>query len=263
MANSPRAGQVQVTGDDRRLIVDAQRSPYSAIGKFKGTMTCTAAIVLHPRIIVTAGHCITKNDGTLKMSNLLFRRGYQARGDLGHFEATVWAVGSKQSLRRQSVHDAAQDWAILVLDRAPTGVQPFLLSRQSSEALKSLERQILMPSYSIDVADAEWISLDTACFIRDTAWDTLVHDCRASFGSSGAPLLIRDGPRYAIVGIHTGSMYASDNDGHVGRFLGNRAISSGVFMEELLALSRRLNSDSIHDVASQTYQRQTQKITTR
>jgi len=142
-------------------------------------------------------------------------------------------------------------------------VQPFLLSRQSSEALKSLERKILMPSYSIDVADAERVSLDPACSVRDTAWDVLVHDCRASFGSSGAPLLIRDGPRYAIVGIHTGSMYASDNDGHVGRFLGNRAISSGMFMQELLALSRRLRSDDINDVASQAYQRQTQKLTAR
>lgn len=263
LASQPRTGQVQFTGDDRRLIVDARHPPYSAIGKFRGSMTCTAAIVLHPRIIVTAGHCVTMNDGTLNQSNLLFQPGYQAKGDLGHFRATVWAVGSKQNFSQQSVHDASQDWAILVLDREPMGVQPYLLNGQSSDVLKSLKRQILMPSYSIDVADAERVSLDPACSIRKMAWDALVHDCRASFGSSGAPLLIRDGPRYAIVGIHTGSMFASDNEGHVGRFIGNRAISSGNFTEELLALSRRLNSDSIHDVASQTYQPQTQKITAR
>ena len=261
LASQPRT--VQFTGDDRRLIMDARHPPYSAIGKFRGSVTCTAAIVLHPRIVVTAGHCITMKDGTLKQSNLLFQPGYQSGIDLGHFEATLWAVGSKQSFGRQSVHDASQDWAILVLDRAPTGVRPFLLSRQSSEALKSLERQILMPSYSIDVADAERVSLDPACSILNTAWDVLVHDCRASSGSSGAPLLIRDGPRYSIVGIHTGSMFASDDEGHVGRFLGNRAITSGMFTEKLLALSRRLRSDDINDVASQAYQRQTQKFTAR
>ena len=263
MANSPRTGQVQVTGDDRRLIVDAQRLPYSAIGKFRGSMTCTAAIVLHPRIIVTAGHCITKNDGTLKLSNLLFQHGYQAGIDLGHLEATLWAVGSKQSLRRQSVHDASQDWAILVLDRAPTGVQPLLLSRRSSEAFKSLERQILMPSYSIDVANAERVSLDPACSVCDTIWDARIHDCRASFGSSGAPLLIRYGPQYAIVGIHAGSMFASDNERHIGKFVGYRAISSGMFLEELLILARHLDSDNIHNVASQTSQREPQKLTSR
>src|SRR3990172_209619 len=115
LASPPRTGQVQLTSNERRLIVDAQRSPYSAIGKFRGTMTCTAAIVLHPRIVVTAGHCIKKNDGTLKTSNLLFQPGYQAGTDLGHFKATVWAVGSKQSSRQQSAHDASQDWVILVL----------------------------------------------------------------------------------------------------------------------------------------------------
>ena len=263
LASSPHTGQVQLTGDDRRLIVDARHPPYSAIGKFRGSMTCTAAIVLHPRIIVTAGHCITKNDGTLKMSNLLFQPGYQTGIDLGHFEATLWAVGSKQSFSQQSVHDASQDWAILVLDRAPTGVQPFLLSRQSSEALKSLERKILMPSYSIDVADAERVSLDPACSVRDIIWDALIHDCRASFGSSGAPLLIRDGPRYAIVGIHAGSMFASDNEGHIGKFVGFRAISSGMFLEELLTLAQHLNSDDSNDVASQIFQRKPQKLTSR
>ena len=94
---------------DTRRIVDARLPPYSAVGRFKGTMICTAAIVLHPRIIVTAGHCITEKDGTTRRSDLWFRPGYQAGTDLGRFETKVWAVGSKQSFKRQTVHDASQD----------------------------------------------------------------------------------------------------------------------------------------------------------
>lgn len=263
LASQPRLERAQIAEDDRRLIVDARQPPYSAIGKFRGAMTCTAAIVLDPRTIVTAGHCITKSDGTLKLSDLSFRPAYQAGNDFGHFEATLWAAGSKQNFRRQSVHDASQDWAILVLDRRPPGVQPFLLTRLSFEALKSLGRQVVMPSYSIDVGNAELISVDPACSVRDMIWDALIHDCRASFGSSGAPLLIRYGPRYVIVGIHAGSMFASDNEGHIGKFVGYRAISSGIFLEELVALARHLNSDNIHDVASQTSQRKPQKLTSR
>ena len=255
LASQSRAEPVKFATDDHRLIVDAQHPPYSAIGKFRGTMTCTATIVLHPRIIVTASHCITNKDGTLKVSNLLFEPGYQAGADLGQFKATLWAVGSKQNFRQESVQEALQDWAIFVLYQAPAGAQPFLLSNQTFEALKSLGRQMLMPSYSIDVAEAERLSLDPACSVRDTAWGALVHDCRASFGSSGAPLLIRDGLRYAIVGIHTGSIYASDNKGRVGRLIGNRAITSEMFMEELLTLSRRLKSDGVHEIAAKTYQR--------
>ncbi|WP_028351840.1 trypsin-like serine peptidase [Bradyrhizobium murdochi] len=241
----PRTGKEapQVTNVDLRHIVDARLPPYAAVGKFKGTMGCTAAIVLHPRIIVTAAHCVTQRDGSIKQSNLSFRLGYQAETALGDFQATVWTIGSIQSFRRQSVHDASQDWAILVLDRAAVGVHPFLLSFYSVASLKSLEQQIRMPSYSNDIGDAEVLSVDPACTVRDLVWDALIHDCKARYGSSGAPLLVRDGPWYAMVGIHTGSMFASDEDGHVAKFIGNRAIAASMFADAVVALSRRLDAE--------------------
>jgi V8-like Glu-specific endopeptidase len=233
---------VRFAAEDHRLVVDAHDGPYSAIGRFKGAMTCTAAIVLHPKIIVTASHCLTNKDGTLKLSDLMFEPGYQAGHDLGRFKATLWSVGSQQSLKQESVRQASQDWAILILERAPTGVRPFLLRHQSFSALRSLRRQILMPGYSIDVGDAERVSVDPACSIRGIAWDALIHDCRGSLGSSGAPLLVRDGFRYVVVGVHTGAMYASDNQSRAGVFVGNRAISSEMFIDDLLDLLRRLNN---------------------
>ncbi|MBN9013252.1 MAG: trypsin-like serine protease, partial [Rhizobiales bacterium] len=133
-------------------------APYSAIGKFKGTMTCTAAIVLNPRIIITAGHCVTERDGTTRKSNFSFHLAYQAGADLGPFQATVWAVGSKQSLTHESVRDASRDWAILVLNRAPTDVQPLLLSHRSLRTEELSERQILLPAYSNDIGNAEVLS---------------------------------------------------------------------------------------------------------
>ncbi len=246
----PRVQPVRLAPDDPRQIVDARAPPYSAIGKFKGTMTCTGAIALDPRIVVTAGHCVTERDGTIRTSNLSFWQGYQAGTDLGRFAATVWALGSAQSFSRQSAHDAAEDWAILILDRAPEGLTPFLLSDRSVESLKSLERQILMPSYSSDISNAEVVGVDPACSVRDLAWDVFIHDCKAQLGSSGAPLLVRDGLRYAIVGIHTGSMYASDESGHVIRFVGNRAIRPRKFVEALRTLSNDLKRSPPHDGGS-------------
>ena len=216
-------------------------------------MVCTAAIVLHPRIIITAGHCIAERDGTTKRFSFSFRPGYQAGTDFGHFKATVWALGSKQSFEKQSVHDASNDWAILVLDRAPAAVRPFLVAHLSFESLRSRERQLLMPSYSSDVANADALSVDPTCSIRKLAWDVLVHDCKALFGSSGAPLLLRDGPRFAIAGIHTGAMFASDDEGRTVSYIGNRAIASSMFAERLLALSRHLNNEATHDDEAPAY----------
>jgi hypothetical protein len=184
---------------------------------------------------------------------LSFRLGYHAGNSLGRFEATLWAVGSSQSFKRQSVHEAAQDWALLVLDQAPQGVEPLLLGRHSLEALKSHERQFLMPGYSSDIGGAEVLSVDSSCSIRDLVWDVLVHDCRAQSGSSGAPLLIRERKRYAVVGIHTGSMFASDGNGRVAKFVGYRAIGSWMFADALLALARQYSDEASQVEDSPTY----------
>lgn len=229
-----------------RHIVDARLKPYAALGRFEGAMGCTAAIVLDPRIIITAGHCITERDGSIRKSHLSFRLGYQAGTELGRFAATVWAIGAKQSFKQQSVHDASRDWVILVLDRAPMGVEPLVLGHHSFDTLKPRERQFLMPSYSHDIGSAEFISVDPACSVRDLAWHVLVHDCRGSFGSSGAPLLIQDRMQHVVVGIHTGSMFASDDAGHAIRFVGNRAVGAWMLAEPLLTLSRQLAGTTPH-----------------
>jgi len=242
-----------VTENDHRRIVDARLSPYSAIGKFKGTMTCTAAIVLNPRIIITAGHCVTERDGTTRRSNLSFQRGYQTGTDLGSFQATVWAVGSQQSFTHESVRDASRDWAILILDRAPAGVHPFLLSHRSLRAVELLERQIVFPAYSNDIVNAEAVSVDPTCTVRDLVWDTLIHSCMARSGSSGAPLLLQDGSAYTIIGIHAASMFASDGAGRVGKFVGNQAIPSWTFSEAVLTLSRQLDGGPVQAVNSGDY----------
>jgi protease YdgD len=242
-----------VTEVDHRRIVDARRSPYSAIGRFSGTMTCTAAIVLNPRIIVTAGHCITERDGTTRRSNLSFQPGYQTGTDLGRFRATVWAVGSKQSFTHESVQEASKDWVILVLDRTPAGVHPFSLSNHSLKALELLERQILLPAYSSDIANAQILSVDPACTVRASVWDSLIHTCTARPGSSGAPLLMREGAGYAVVGIHTASMFASDEAGHVTKFIGNQAISSWMFADTARALARQLDRPPLQTANTADY----------
>lgn len=247
--SAPWSGELpaEATHLDRRRIVDARLMAYSAIGKFSGTMTCTAAIILDPRIILTAGHCITERDGTIRRLNLSFQPGYPTGTNLGRFEATVWAAGSKQSFRHESVREASNDWAILVLDRAPARVHPLLLSHYPFAILKSLERQILLPAYSENIANTDVVSVDPNCTVRDLVWGALVHNCTAQPGSSGAPLLIRDGPEYAVIGIHTASIFASGDDGHVTKFVGNQATGSWMFSEAARGLSRQLKAELVHD----------------
>ncbi len=243
----------QIAGIDHHQIINTRLSPYSAIGKLKGTMTCTAAIVLDPRIIVTAAHCVMDRDGAIRRSSLSFQPGYQFGSNLGWIGATVWAVGSKQSVRHELVRDAARDWAILVLDRAPPDVRPLRLDGRSFETLGLGEPRLLLPAYSNDIAGTEAVSLDPSCSVRNLIWDTLVHDCMAAAGSSGAPLLMRDGREYVVVGIHVASLFASDEDGRVAELVGNQAVGSWMFETAASALVRKLNGDPVQAVNSGEY----------
>jgi V8-like Glu-specific endopeptidase len=229
--------------NEARRIVDARVAPYSAVGRVKGTMLCTAEIVLHPRIVLTAAHCVATG------RRVVFQPGYQAGADLGRFEAAVWAIGARQDYTGQSVHDASNDWAILLLERAPIGVQPFLLSELSADGLRQLGQQILMPSYAVDVAAGQALSLDPACSVRKHAWNVLVHDCQTSSGGSGAPLLIRQGEEYAVVGVHTGAILERDEALHSMRLIGHEATGAWAFGEAIRALSARLKKDGSLDVA--------------
>jgi protease YdgD len=219
---------------EARRIVDARVAPYSALGRVMGNMVCTAEIVLHPRIVLTAAHCI----GTRR--TVAFQLGYQAGTDLGRFAATVWAIGARQDIAGQSVHDASNDWAILLLERAPIGVQPFLLSELPVDRLRQMGGQLLMPSYSVDMAEGQSLSLDPACSVRKHAWNVLVHDCQTSFSGSGAPLLIRNEKEYAVVGVHTGSILERDEALNSMRLVGHGATGAWAFNEAVRALSARL-----------------------
>jgi V8-like Glu-specific endopeptidase len=243
---------VSLLDGSHRQIVDARISPYSAVGKFKGTMTCTAAMILDPRIIVTAAHCIMERDGTIRGSSFSFQPGYRSGNHSAKFDATVWAVGSRQSAEHETVGDAARDWAILVLDRAPSGIEPFALSRYPIGTSGLSELQLQLPAYSDNTGDAEALSVDPACAVRDLLWDTLIHNCTAGRGSSGAPLLVREEQSYAIIGIQAASVFEDDQSGHM-RFVGSQATGSWMFMNAALALSRQLNTEPVPAVNSGDY----------
>lgn len=242
LSAQPRETYKSVSNDDRRRIVDARAAAYAAVGRFTGTMTCTAAVIVHPRIIVTAGHCVANRNGRIRPSKLIFQPGYQAGTDLGQLQARVWAVGTTQMFGPQSVQDASNDWAILLLERAPVGIRPFLLSNRSKDTLMQLGQQILMPSYSIDIAAAQSLSVDPACSVLGLVWNVLIHDCKASYGGSGAPLLIRQNRWFAVVGIHSGSILARDEESHAMKLIGQEAIGAWTFADAAYALLSRLKS---------------------
>ena len=151
------------------------------------------------------------------------------------------AIGSTRQWQTQSIHDASQDWAILVLDGAPTGIRPLGIAEYAPPELKSMHGRILLPSYSHDMAQGEVLSIDPSCSIEDFKWEVLLHDCIAGAGSAGAPLLVRNQNCYDVVGIHSGSILVNDPASHGMQLVANSGIGVSDFAGQLQAIVRRLN----------------------
>lgn len=225
--------------EERRQIVGVRQLPYAAIGRLQGALICTAAVVVHPRIVVTAAHCvIDPADGVID-GPILFQPGYPMETELGRFYGEVWDLGSPRQYGTLSAKDAANDWAIIVLDRSPKGIRPLGLQRYGGGHFHSLQREVLLPAYSIDIADGHTLSVDPTCSIEDQVWGLLLHDCGVAQGASGAPLLRRRGDWYVVIGIESSAMILPGSDHEYGS-----AVSSDAFMDSLEAVYRRLTRNN-------------------
>ena len=240
------AGPAQDAGDDgpqadrnpTRFVIDARIAPFSAIGRLAGVVICTGSLVLDPRIVVTAAHCVVERDGSLTRSTLTFQPGYQPGSDGGSFTGDVWAVGSLRQYMSQTAHDAASDWAIIVLDQPPDDIRPLGLQEYGKNSDGPLEG-ILLPSYGKDMSDAQVLTVDLACSVTEIVWEVLLHDCAASHGASGAPLLVRDGFWYAVIGINSGAI-ALPVPRHRQTIIRNSAVGSRFFSAAIHDVHERL-----------------------
>ena len=203
-ASSPESTLVR--GQDRpRVIVDATRVPFSSIGKLYGSMECTASVVLDPRIIVTSAHCVTGPQALA--DGIVFRPGYHAGTALATVHGHIARMGELEMSRVHTTRDEPNDWAIIVLDQRLTGVRPLAVPPADPSDLAPMERHIMMPGYSADVAGGDLLSAVADCAVRGREWGVLIHDCPCGKGASGAPLIAASEDWYALVGIDSAMFY--------------------------------------------------------
>jgi V8-like Glu-specific endopeptidase len=223
-----------------RQPVSARLPPYQAVGRLNRPMNCTGTIVLHPRIVVTAAHCTLGMTAEGPLRNVSFELWNQTTGGVRRFEARIRAVGSMRQHGPQSVHDASQDWAVLVLNEAPQGVRPLGIAEYKWPALESKRGRISLPTYAGDGDESAIVSVDPSCSIQGFQWEVLVHDCAAGAGGSGAPLLIDEGDCYRVVGIYSGTMLRDVDGDHTLKPIGNAAVGAWNFAGSVRALAHQL-----------------------
>jgi protease YdgD len=195
-----------VGAEDPRVGVDPAEAPWRSLGKLQATAgslrtTCTVAVVA-PATVLTAAHCVfnPRTRRTFPPSSLHVLIGY----DRGRWSAHARVLGVLTGMDydpAQAADNRGGDWALLTIEGADAARDRIL---PLADRLPAPGTVVSLGGYSQDKAFT--ITADLACRVVRHAHDTaarlvLRHDCTATRGASGAPLLLREGSHWLIAGI--------------------------------------------------------------
>lgn len=188
--------------DDRRVLAEDDHR-FDAVGRLnRGDGGFCTAVLIRPDRVATAAHCVwdALHGRFVFPFDLHFVAAFRRGRYLAH--ARGREIRTSDRLRfdsRGRPLELTTDWAIVTLDRPVTEVRPIPLAGPDGAGAQQLARV----GYGFDRPYLPVAVEPCRPLARVFDGAVLLHDCDASFGDSGSPVLIRAADGYRVLALQS------------------------------------------------------------